>query len=53
MNQYDVAGLLKTYSEQCVKSTNTKDLKRFVRKLKEELNYSAIQKLKVNNRTEE
>lgn len=47
MNNYDVAGLLKTYSEQCKNATNTKKLKEIVRELKKELNSKEIAKMKV------
>lgn len=48
MNNLDVAGLLKTYSEKCSKVRNTEHLKELVRDLKMELNSAEIRKLKVS-----
>lgn len=48
MSNYDVAGLLKTYSEKCLHATSDERLKRFVRELKCELNSKEIAKMKIN-----
>lgn len=48
MNNYDVAGLLKTYSEKCRTARNTKHLQEIVRDLKSELNTEEIRKMKVD-----
>lgn len=42
MNNLDVAGLLRTYSERCVKSQNKEQLKKIISDLKRELNYLKI-----------
>ena len=42
MNQYDVAGILRTYSEKCSKCNNTKKLKEIVKELKEQLDLRRI-----------
>lgn len=47
MNNFDVAGLLKTYSEKCLKAKDSEHLKEIIRDLKEELNSKEIQKMKV------
>lgn len=48
MNQYDVAGLLKTYAEASRRAYNTKKLQELVRELKRELNYETIRKMYVD-----
>lgn len=48
INQYDVAGILKTYSEKCINARNTEQLKEFVRELKKLLNYEEIRRMKVD-----
>lgn len=47
MNQCDVSGLLKTYSEKCVNARNTEHLRELVRELKKELDSKTISKMKV------
>lgn len=47
MNNLDVAGLLKTYSEKCANARDSGHLKDIVRTLKQELNPDEIRKLKV------
>lgn len=47
MNNFDVAGLLKTYSEKCSRAMNNEQLKEFVKELKRELNSEEIKKMKV------
>lgn len=47
MNQYDVAGILKTYSEKCSKCSDTKRLKKLVKELKSELD---LRKVKVDEK---
>lgn len=48
MNEYDVAGILRTYAEQISKARNTDHLKELVRKLKSELNSEAIRTMKIS-----
>ena len=45
MNQYDVSGILMTYSEKCRKVRNSEQLKKLVRDLKKELNSKEISKM--------
>ena len=47
MNNLDVAGLLKTYSERCLNARNSEHLKEIVRDLKMELNTGEIRNLEV------
>lgn len=47
MNNLDVAGLLRTYAEQCAKAKNDKHLKEIVRDLKRELNSVEIKKMRI------
>lgn len=42
MNQYDVAGILKTYSEKCSKCSDTKRLRKLVKELKSELDLRKV-----------
>jgi hypothetical protein len=49
MNKYDIAGLLKTYSEKCLNARNSEQLKEIIRELKSELNVDEIKKLKVDD----
>lgn len=42
MNQYDVAGILRTYSEKCSKCSNTKGLKKLVKELKSKLDLRKV-----------
>lgn len=42
MNQYDVAGILKTYLEKCSKCSDTKRLKKLVKELKSELDLRKV-----------
>lgn len=42
MNQYDISGLLMTYSERARKAENTKQLRRIVKNLKELLDLRTI-----------
>jgi hypothetical protein len=42
MNKYDVAGILKTYSEKAIKAGSTKQLRQIVRELKAELDLRQI-----------
>lgn len=37
MNELNIAGILRTYSEQCAKAKNDKQLKEIIRKLKADL----------------
>lgn len=46
MNQYDVSGLLMTYSEKCRNAMDSEHLKELVRDLKMELNSKEILKMK-------
>jgi hypothetical protein len=48
MNNLNVAGLLRTYSEKCANARNDEHLKELVRRLKQELNASEIRKMKAN-----
>ena len=48
MSNYDVAGLLTTYSKKCMLATGTEQLKRLIRDLKHELNSKEIERMKVN-----
>lgn len=47
MNNFDVSGLLRTYSEKCKNARNSEHLKEIIRELKRELNAEEIKKLKV------
>ena len=47
MNNLDVSGLLRTYSEKCSKARNDEHLKDMVRELKKELSSEEIKKMKV------
>lgn len=50
MNQYDVAGILKTYAEKSIKCRDKEQLANLIRKLKhEEFKSCEIQKMKVIN----
>ncbi|ADL03356.1 hypothetical protein Closa_1377 [[Clostridium] saccharolyticum WM1] len=49
MNNLDVAGLLKTYSERCLNARNAEHLREIVRDLKRELNAEEIRKLRMTN----
>lgn len=42
MNQYDVSGLLRTYSEQARYATSTKQLRQIIKNLKEEFDLRKI-----------
>lgn len=42
MNQYDVAGILRTYSEKCSKCDNTTKLKEIIKELKQQLDLRMI-----------
>lgn len=42
MNQFDVAGLLRTYSEQASKATTEIKLKEIIRELKKELDLRKV-----------
>lgn len=42
MNNLDVAGILRTYSEKAAKSRNTKKLREIIRELKQELDLRKI-----------
>lgn len=46
MNQYDVSGLLITYSEKCKNARDSEHLKKLVRDLKVALNSKEIMKMK-------
>lgn len=48
MNNFDVAGILRTYSEQCRLARSSEQLKKIVRDLKKELNAAEIKKLKIS-----
>lgn len=37
MNKFDIAGILRTYAEKCVKAENDKQLKQIIRNLKSAL----------------
>ena len=43
MNQYDVAGELKTYAERAAKAQTTEDLKDIIRKVREAFDLRKIQ----------
>ena len=47
MNQFDVSGLLMTYSMQCTKARDSRHLKELVRDLKRVLNSKEISKMVV------
>jgi hypothetical protein len=49
MNNLDIAGLLKTYSEKCLRARNAEHLKEIVRDLKSVLNAREIMKLRMTN----
>lgn len=42
MNKYDVAGIMKTYSEKATKAQSTEQLRSIVRELKKELDLRQI-----------
>ena len=42
MNQWDVSGISMTYSEKVIKSETTKQLKKVIKNLKEELDLKKI-----------
>lgn len=42
MNQYDVAGVLRTYAERAAKAVSTQQLRRIVKNLKEILDLRSI-----------
>ena len=44
MNKYDVSGILNTYSQQVLNAKTDKELKEFIRRLKEELDLRKIEK---------
>lgn len=44
MNQYDVSGILMTYSEKAKNAQTTKQLKQTIKDLKEELDLRKIKK---------
>lgn len=46
MNQFDLAGILRTYSEKCAKASNTNQLKTIIKELKEELD---LRKIRLEN----
>ena len=46
MNQFDVAGILMTYSEKAKNAKTTKQLKKVIKELKEEFD---LRKIKVEN----
>lgn len=46
MNQWDVAGILMTYSEKAAKAKTTEQLKKVIKDLKEEFD---LRKIKVEN----
>lgn len=48
MNQYDVAGLLKTYAEASRRTSDTKTLREIIRRLKKEFDYETIQKMYID-----
>jgi hypothetical protein len=37
MDKYNIAGILRTYAERCVKAENDKQLREIVKRLKEDL----------------
>lgn len=45
MNNLDVAGILRTYAEKAQKAQNTKQLRRIVRELRQELD---LRKIKID-----
>ncbi|WP_193774792.1 hypothetical protein [Vallitalea guaymasensis] len=47
MNNSDVAGLLRTYSEKCERAYSDEKLKELIRDLKYELRYEEIEKMRV------
>lgn len=47
MNNLDVSGLLRTYSEKCSRARNDEHLKEMVRELKKELSAEEIRKMEV------
>lgn len=47
MNQYDIAGVLTTYSKKCFQARDTEHLRELVRRLKEEFNSKEIRKIRV------
>lgn len=42
MNQYDVAGILKTYAERAAKAQTTAQLKDIIRKVREEFDLRKV-----------
>lgn len=42
MNKWNVAGIMKTYSEKAIKAESTKQLRKIVRELKQELDLRQI-----------
>lgn len=49
MNQYDLAGILRTCAGQCSLCKDTEKLKRFIRQLKKELNGETIKKIRAED----
>lgn len=47
MNQWELAGLLMTYSEKARRASSTERLQELARELKRELNASEIKRMKV------
>ena len=47
MNNLDVAGLLTTYSQKCIKATDKEKLQELIRDLKKEFNSEEIKKLNI------
>ena len=47
MNQYDVSGILSTYSMKCRNARSSDKLKEIIRELKVELNANEIKKMNV------
>lgn len=48
MNEYDVAGVLTTYSQKAMKAKSTEQLIEIVRNLKREFNSEEIRKLTIS-----
>ncbi len=42
INQYDVAGILRTYSEQASRARNTEKLREIIKELKQELDLRKV-----------
>ena len=47
MNQYDICGMLMTYSQKCSNARSDEQLQEFIKELKAELTVKEIKKLRI------